>query len=115
MTNARRNVRHAVRLALAACATTGGALVYGQTAPASGTLAEAAPVQEVVVTGSRIAVPPNDISISPITTVTAVDIQQTGLLRTEDILNNLPSVSAQQSSGTSISSNGTATVSLRDL
>jgi iron complex outermembrane receptor protein len=115
MTNASRNVRHAVRLALAACATTGGTVVYGQTAPTSGAPVEAVPVQEIVVTGSRIAVPPNDISISPITTVTSVDIQQTGLIRSEDILNNLPSVTAEQSSGTSISSNGTATVSLRDL
>jgi outer membrane cobalamin receptor len=32
---------------------------------------------EVVVTGSRIAVP-NEISISPVTFVSAVDIQRTG-------------------------------------
>jgi outer membrane receptor protein involved in Fe transport len=37
------------------------------------------------------------------------------LVRTEDLLNNLPQVIAEQSSGTSISSNGTATVSLRGL
>ena len=36
-------------------------------------------------------------------------------MRTEDLLNNLPQVIAEQSSGTSISSNGTATVSLRGL
>jgi hypothetical protein len=53
------------------------------TAPTETTL------QEVVVTGSRIAVAPNDISISPITSVSALDIQQTGLIRTEDILNSL--------------------------
>jgi iron complex outermembrane receptor protein len=72
-------------------------------------------VQEIVVTGSRIAQSPNDISISPISSVSSVDIQQTGLVRTEDILNNLPQVVAEQSSGTSISSLGTATVSLRGL
>jgi outer membrane receptor protein involved in Fe transport len=83
-----------------------------QTAPAP---EPAEPLQEVVVTGSRIALSPNETSISPITTVTAVDIAQTGLIRTEDILNSLPQVTAEQGSGQSISSVGTATVSLRDL
>jgi iron complex outermembrane receptor protein len=112
MTTQSRNVRQAVRIALAACATTATApMIYAQTAPAAAT----EPVQEVIVTGSRIARSPNDISISPITSVSSVDIQQTGLVRTEDILNNLPQVTAEQSSGTSISSNGISTVSLRDL
>ncbi|MGB6356974.1 MAG: hypothetical protein WBF21_23595, partial [Steroidobacteraceae bacterium] len=43
---------------------------------------------EVVVTGSRIAVP-NQVSISPVTFVTAVDIQRTGVTRVEDLLNQL--------------------------
>ena len=119
MTNTSRNVRRAVRIALAACTAAGTApLVYAQTAPAP-----AAPtptttnttLQEIVVTGSRIAVAPNDISMSPITSVTSADIQATGEIRTEDILNNLPQVTAEQSSGTSISSVGVATVSLRGL
>jgi iron complex outermembrane recepter protein len=106
----------AIRLALAACATTAGpSLVIAQTAPAVASNTTELTLQEVVVTGSRIALAPNDISLSPITTVTQVDIQQTGLIRVEDVLNNLPSVSAEQSSGESISSNGVATVALRDL
>jgi len=72
-------------------------------------------LQEVVVTGSRLAISPNDVSISPITSLDSLDIQKSGLVRTEDLLNNLPQVVAEQSSGTSISSNGTATVSLRGL
>jgi iron complex outermembrane recepter protein len=112
MTTTSRNVRQAVRLALTACATTAGIpLAYADAAPASGNEA----VQEIVVTGSRIAQSPNDISISPVTSVSSVDIQQTGMVRTEDILNLLPQVTAEQSSGTSISSNGISTVSLRDL
>jgi iron complex outermembrane receptor protein len=112
MTNPSRNVRNAVRLALAACATTAtGPLLYAQTAPAPAP----APVEEVVITGSRLAQAPNDISVSPITSVTAEDIQQTGLIRVEDILGNLPQIGAEQSSGTSISSVGVATVSLRSL
>jgi outer membrane receptor protein involved in Fe transport len=112
MTNRSRNVRQAVHIALSACASAAAVpLAFG---------ADAAPanpdaVQEVVVTGSRIAQSPNDISISPINTVSSVDIQQTGLVRAEDILNNMPQVVAEQSSGTSISSLGIATVSLRGL
>ena len=117
MTNSSRALRHAVRFSLAAVATTvGGPLALAQTAPASTPTAPAASVQqEVVVTGSRIQQQPNDVSISPVTSVTSLDIQQSGLLRTEDLLNSLPQVVAEQGSGLSISSNGTATVSLRGL
>jgi len=111
MTNTSRNVRHAVRLALAASAAT-GPLAYAQAQTAEAT---AGPVQEVVVTGSRIPQAPNDISISPISSITSEDIQRTGLVRTEDILSSLPQVVAEQGSGLSISSVGTATISLRGL
>ncbi len=113
MSNSSRVLRHAVRYTLAASALAAGApIALGQTAPAAATTA---PVEEVVVTGSRIMQSPNDVSISPVTSVTAVDISQTGLTRTEDLLNNLPQVVAEQGSGLSISSNGTATISLRGL
>jgi iron complex outermembrane receptor protein len=105
-------LQFAVRAVLAAAAASAVGPAYAQTAPA---VANDTALQEVVVTGSRLAISPNDVSISPVTSVTALDIQQTGLVRAEDILNNLPQVIAEQSSGTSISSNGTATVSLRGL
>jgi outer membrane receptor protein involved in Fe transport len=105
-------VRQAVHLALTACASAAAAPLAFADAPAA---ANPDAVQEIVVTGSRIAQSPNDISISPIASVSSVDIQQTGLIRAEDILNNLPQVVAEQSSGTSISSLGIATVSLRGL
>src|ERR1700689_3558096 len=106
-------LQYAVRAVLAAAAASAaGAPAYAQTAPA---VANDAALQEVVVTGSRLAISPNDVSISPITSLSALDIQQTGLVRTEDLLNNLPQVVAEQSSGTSISSNGTSTVGLRGL
>jgi iron complex outermembrane receptor protein len=115
MTNTSRSLRHAVRFTLAASAISAGApLAYAQQAAPSAAAPPIA-VQEVVVTGSRIQQAPNDVSISPVTSITSVDIQQTGLLRTEDLLNNLPQVIAENSSGQSISSNGTATVSLRGL
>src|ERR1700730_10078562 len=111
MTNPSRNVRNAVRFALAACATSAaGPFVYAQNAPAP-----APPVEEVVVTGSRPLHSPNDISISAITSGTAEDIQQTGLVRVDDVLQNLPSITAESPSGNSISTVGINTVSLRDL
>jgi iron complex outermembrane receptor protein len=109
-------LRVAIRLAL-----TGGTLAasFGtanaQTAPA--TAANAAPseqLQEVVVTGSRIAVP-NQTSISPVTFVSATDIQQTGVTRVEDLLNQLPQVFADQNSNVSNATDGTASVNLRGL
>jgi outer membrane receptor protein involved in Fe transport len=103
----------AVRIALG-----GGSLaasigaVHAQQAPPPA--AADTTLQEVVVTGSRIAVP-NQTSISPVTFVSALDIQQTGATRVEDILNELPQVFADQSSAISNGSNGTATVNLRGL
>src|SRR6266480_4823026 len=111
MTNSNRYVRNAVRLALMTAATSATPLALAQTAPAQ----PAAPVEEVVVTGSRLLQAPNDISISPITSVTSQDIQQTGLVRTEDVLQNLPSISTESPSGNSISTIGINTVSVRDL
>src|SRR5580658_10782778 len=109
-------LRLAIRVALG-----GGSLVASlgaanaQTAPA--TAAATAPndqLQEVVVTGSRISVP-NQVSISPVTFVSALDIQQTGVTRVEDLLNQLPQVFAAQGSNISNGSTGTATVNLRGL
>src|SRR5271167_2808407 len=106
------NLQFAIRAAIAvAGATTAAPAALSQIAAAT----EPAELQEVVVTGSRIQQNPNDVSISPIISVTALEIAQTGLVRTEDLLNNLPQVVAENSSGQSISSNGTATVSLRGL
>jgi outer membrane receptor protein involved in Fe transport len=103
----------AVRLAL-----TGGSLAatFGvanaQTAPAAA--ASDASLQEVVVTGSRISVP-NQVSISPVTFVSAMDIQQSGVTRVEDLLNQLPQVFAAQGANISNGATGTAEVDLRGL
>ncbi len=106
-------LRMAVRLAL-----TGGSLVAGfgvaqaQTAPPAPAGDQG--LQEVVVTGSRISVP-NQSSISPVTVVTSIDIQETGATRIEDVLNNLPQVFAAQGSTVSNGADGTAQVNLRGL
>src|ERR1700691_6533779 len=101
-------LRMAVRLAL-----TGGSLAASFGAANAQTVAANTPtsdatLQEVVVTGSRIAVP-NQVSISPVTFVSSVDIQQQGVTRVEDLLNQLPQVFADQGSNISNGSNGTAT------
>jgi iron complex outermembrane recepter protein len=109
-------LRMAVRLAL-----TGGSLAasFGvanaQTAPAPALAANnEAALQEVVVTGSRISVP-NQVSISPVTFVSALDIQQTGVTRVEDLLNQLPQVFASQGANLSNGADGTANIDLRGL
>jgi outer membrane receptor protein involved in Fe transport len=101
-------------------ALTGSSLVasFGvanaQTAPAA-TVANTEPaLQEVVVTGSRIAVP-NETSISPVTFIGADMIQSSGVTRVEDLLNQLPQVFADQASTVSNASDGTADVNLRGL
>ncbi|HXY95429.1 MAG TPA: TonB-dependent receptor [Steroidobacteraceae bacterium] len=110
-----RSLQQAVRLALATVtATAGVTTLHAQTAPAQPAEATAAPLQEVVVTGSRLKTP-NETAISPITTVSAADVQATGLTRVEDILNNLPMVFAGENATTSNGADGTATIDLRGL
>jgi outer membrane receptor protein involved in Fe transport len=85
-----------------------------QTVPAEQGAGAATDIQ-IFVTGSRLPQPPNDISISPIISVTADDIKKTGLVRVDDILDNLPLITAEAPSSLSITSPGINTVSLRDL
>ena len=110
-----RSLQQAVRFALATLtASAGVTTLHAQTAPAQPAEATAAPLQEVVVTGSRLKTP-NETAISPISTVTATDITQTGLTRVEDVLNNLPMVFAGMNSTTSNGNDGTASIDLRGL
>jgi iron complex outermembrane recepter protein len=79
--------------------------------------AAGAPVQtanDIIVTGTRIP-QPNLTSAAPVTVVTNQDIKLSGSTRIEDVLNQLPSVQANQGSGVSNGATGTATVDLRDL
>lgn len=75
-------------------------------------LAESSP--SIVITGTRIP-QPNLTSAAPITVVTSEDIKLTGTDRIEDVLNQLPSVTANQSGGISNGATGTAEVDLRNL
>ncbi len=115
----RHSENPALRLAIRA-ALTGGSIVaslgvaQAQQQAATAAAAPDSSLQEVVVTGSRIAVP-NEVSISPVTFVSAVDIERTGVTRVEDLLNQLPQVFADQNSSVSNASDGTASVNLRGL
>ena len=110
----------ALRLAIRT-ALTGGSLVasFGvanaqQVAANTAAPAPESSLEEVVVTGSRIAVP-NQTSIAPITFVSSLDIQRTGVTRVEDMLNQLPQIFADQTSGASNGADGTADINLRGL
>ena len=112
-----RILQHAVHAALAAAAASAVVpAAYAQTAPAvaAAPAAGTTDLQEVVVTGTRIQ-SANLISASPVTTITNVDIQASGLTRVEDLLNNLPQVFASQGANMSNAATGTATVDLHDL
>ncbi|MES2135961.1 MAG: TonB-dependent receptor [Pseudomonadota bacterium] len=79
--------------------------------------AQGAPVQtgqDIIITGSRIP-QPNLVSASPVTVVTNQDVKLSGTTRIEDVINQLPSVVAGQTSGISNGATGTATVNLRGL
>src|SRR5512138_2703846 len=98
-------IRHAVRYALltsAAAAAVAPAHAADQT------------IQEVVVTGSRIA-QPNLETTSPVTQVTAEDVITQGVTKIEDLVNQLPQAFAAQNGTVSNGSTGTATVNLRGL
>src|SRR5215469_15796862 len=124
------NVRSAVRIAITACAAaaaTQGAIAgtpqavdppAPQAATATATASTAAPaqtLQTVVVTGTLIALSPNDVSVSPVTSVNQKAFQNVGAVRVEDQLQNMPQFTAAQNSGESIGSNGTASLNLYGL
>jgi outer membrane receptor protein involved in Fe transport len=107
-------LRIAIRAALSGSSLLASlGVANAQQAPASAPASDTA-LTEVVVTGSRIAVP-NQTSISPVTFVGAADIQQSGVTRIEDLLNQLPQVFADQGSNLSNGADGTATINLRGL
>ena len=99
------SIRHAVRYALLTSAAAAAAVpAYGADQT----------IQEVVVTGSRIA-QPNLETTSPVTQVTAEDVITQGVTKIEDLVNQLPQAFAAQNGTVSNGATGTATVNLRGL
>jgi outer membrane receptor protein involved in Fe transport len=75
---------------------------------------DAAELEEITVTGSRIPAR-NLISSSPVTTLSSDEISFQGVTRIEDMLNRLPQVYADQTSTLANGATQTATVDLRGL
>jgi iron complex outermembrane receptor protein len=110
----RASVHTSVRVVLAASIASCFVVPFAQAE-------DATELEEVVVTGSRIAAP-NQTSTSPILTVTADDIKTGGRMDITDVLNLLPQVNSNslgqdlgnKTSGLS-SAGGVATADLRGL
>lgn len=83
-------------------------------AAAAPAFAQDTTVDAVVVTGSRIA-RQDFVANSPVSTVTAEQIETTGSLQVEQILNALPQVVPGFTAASNNPSDGTATVDLRGL
>ena len=130
MRNVNVNVRSAVRLAIAACAaasvtplalaasqaTSGATGPMPQDSSTTSAAAAAPTLRTVVVTGSLIELSPNEVAISPVTTVSSQAMTKVGTVRLEDALQNMPQFSSSaQNSGESIDANGTASVNLYGL
>jgi outer membrane receptor protein involved in Fe transport len=114
-------VRMAVRTALkgamisgAVAATVGAGTAQAQQPAATTVPSDETQLQEVVVTGSRIKQPALE-AVSPVTTVSAVELQQTGYTRVEDMLNTLPQVTADQGGALANGATGVANIGLRGL
>jgi iron complex outermembrane recepter protein len=75
---------------------------------------DSAQVEEIVVTGSRIA-RPDLTSSSPVAQIGAAELKQSGVVNTENLLNTLPQAVPGITSNVNNGSNGTATVDLRGL
>lgn len=109
----RPNLHRAIRHILAASALAAvSSLAHAEAAGGQVTL------EEVVVTGSRIARPELE-STTPISIISAPAIQSTGSLNTADVLRNLPAIGVSGLSGSNsnflTSSAGVNTINLRNL
>jgi len=72
-------------------------------------------LEEIITTGSRIAMDANLLSSSPVTTVNADEIVKTGITRVENLVNDLPQMVPEFTANDSNGSTGTATLDLRGL
>ncbi|WP_294193047.1 TonB-dependent receptor [uncultured Sphingomonas sp.] len=94
--------------------TSSTAVADPTTTPDQATTAEQSRSDEIVVTGSRI-VSPNVVSTSPITSVSATQLQATARVSVGDTLNQLPQLQSTFSQANSTRFLGTAGLNLLDL
>ena len=72
-------------------------------------------VEEVLVTGTRITTQDGFGATSPVTVVTAENIQNLGFVNIDQVLTSLPSIETNQNANISNGSTGTASVDLRGI
>jgi iron complex outermembrane recepter protein len=104
---ANRRLAHAVRVALMTAGAASAGL-YG------GAIAAQEPLEEIVVTGTRIR-DANLISSSPVATVSSDEFKFSGTTRVEDLLNTFPQLAPSFDSFTVNPTTGFATADLRGL
>lgn len=90
-------------------------LALAATGLSTAAYAQDAELEEVVVTGSRIAREDGFGAVAPVSVVNSEDIRATGFTRMEDVLNTLPSIETGQNAFISNGASGTASVDLRGL
>jgi len=90
-------------------------LALAATGLSTSSYAQDAELEEVVVTGSRIAREDGFSAVAPVSIVNSEEIRSTGFTRLEDVLNTLPSVETGENAFLSNAATGTATVDLRGL
>lgn len=105
----KRQLSLAVSAAMATTLTSG--LAFGQDED----IDDIDEVEEVIVTGTRIATEDGFGATSPVTVVTAENIKNLGFVNIEQVLNSLPSIETSQNANISNGSSGTASVDLRGL
>ena len=76
---------------------------------------QAQDLEEVTVTGSRIAQDPNLVTSSPVTTVNSEEFAFRGVIRVEDLMNDLPAIIPELTANESNGATGSATLDLRGL
>ena len=105
----------AVHRALYGAALVTAASTLPMTANAQEGSEETEYLEEIVTTGSRIKQDANLTSSAPVTTVNAGEIQNRGIVRVEDLVNDLPQVVPELTANESNGATGTATLDLRGL
>jgi outer membrane receptor protein involved in Fe transport len=83
-------------------------------APVQEAQVETAQTEQIQVTGTRIRAA-NVESVAPVVSVSEEELKLQGTTNVETLLNNLPSITADQNNSISNGSSGTATVDLRGL
>ncbi|WP_294250919.1 TonB-dependent receptor [uncultured Sphingomonas sp.] len=101
-------------LVLATAGAFAGMPAYAQDTAASGAQQEEPAAQDIIVTGSRIA-RPNLEGATPVTVVTAEQLQQTARISIGDVINDLPQVRSTYSQQNSSRFLGTGGLNLVDL